>query len=508
MLEFAAWAAALLVPVAALAFVALRRKRRVVYPHGLLPSSRASRRSGPLFRRLKAGYDTALDTAAALAASAYLALALVGFRAPDLSAIEETGTGRAAWIIDCSASMRWGWPGARPIDAAAREAFEASRSGSLAALYLLSTERGSATPILKRADPIIERASTPEAFTAALESSEPFLGVDYALLSGSKLRHYTSVVLVCDELGPEARGFTVMELGWREPRALVPAAIRLASGPWAGGWGRASFIASGTAAPDSLSVMGTDGIWRRPPPEAWRIEPDSELVRVYLRDPGRYRLSWDSGAVEFELAGLKAPERPRARIAPQADDGSSPAERARLVVADTIARSSAGRAAAPITAPITAAIAESGGRGRRGFLSLSRAAAGYDGLVIEPGMARGALVAAGWDARADLSLGEAALADGDAALAVWTAWEARALGADRGSAAPSMRADGMAEIGAAELAAIPPEEWRRPTPGGVILGPAAERRIVAAEIIKLALIIALAALYLTKLAIRRRSAGR
>jgi hypothetical protein len=141
-------------------------------------------------------------------------------------------------------------------------------------------------------------------------------------------------------------------------------------------------------------------------------------------------------------------------------------------------------------------------------LSLSRAAAGYDGLVIEPGMARGALVAAGWDARADLSLGEAALADGDAALAVWTAWEARALGADRGSAAPSMRADGMAEIGAAELAAIPPEEWRRPTPGGVILGPAAERRIVAAEIIKLALIIALAALYLTKLAIRRRSAGR
>lgn len=504
MLEFAAWAAGLLTPVAALAFVALRRKRRVVYPHGLLPSSRASRRSGPLFRRLRAGYDTALDAAAALAASAYLALALVGARTPDAAAGAEPDSGRIAWVIDCSASMRWGRPGARPIDAAAREAFEATRSGSLAALYLLSAERGSATPILKRADALIERASSPEDFAAALESSEPFLGVDYALLSGPKLRRYASVVLVCDELGPEARGFTVMELGWREPRALVPSAIRPAGGPWAGGWGLASFIASGSAAADSLSVMGTDGIWRRPPPEAWRIEPDSELVGVYLRDPGRYRLSWDGGAVEFELAGLKAPERPRARTAPQADDDPSPAERARLVVAATIARSSSGRAAAPITA----AIAAGGGRGRRGVLSLSRAAAGYDGLAIEPGMARGALVAAGWDARADLSLGEAALADGDAALAVWTAWEARALGADRISAAPSMRADGMAETGAAMLAPIPPEEWRRPTPGGVILGPPAERRGAAAERIKLTLIIALAALYLIKLAIRRRSAGR
>lgn len=502
MLEFAAWAAALLAPVAALAFVALRRKRRVVYPHGLLPSSGASRRSGPLFRRLRAGYDTALDAAAALAASAYLALALVGARTPDAAAEAEPDSGRIAWVIDCSASMRWGRPGARPIDAAAREAFEATRSGSLAALYLLSAERGSAKPILKRADALIEQASSPEEFTAALESSEPFLGVDYALISGPKLRRYASVVLVCDELGPEARGFTAMELGWQEPRALVPSAIRPAGGPWAGGWGRASFIASGSAAPDSLSFMGTDGIWRRLPPEAWRIEPDEDLVRVYLRDPGRYRLSWDGGAVEFELAGLGAPQRPRARTAPQPDDDPSPAERARRVVAATIARSSAGRSAGPITA----AIAEGGGLGRRGVLSLSRAEAGYDGLVIEPGMARGALVAAGWDVRADLSLGEAALADGDAALAVWTAWEARALGADRQPAARRMRSDGAAEADFVELAAIPPEEWRRPTPGGVILGPPVKNG-AAAEMIKLALILALAALYLTKLAIRRRSAG-
>lgn len=504
MLELAAWAAALLAPVAALAFVALRRKRRVVYPHGLLPSSGASRRSGPLFRRLRAGYDTALDAAAALAAAAYLASALVGAQAPDAAAEAETSPGRAAWVIDCSASMRWGRPGARPIDSAAREAFEATRTGSLAALYLLSSERGSATPILKRADALIEQASSPEDFTAALELSEPFLGVDYALISDRRLRNYASIALICDELGPEARGITVMELGWREPDALAPAAIRPAGGPWAGGWGRASFIASGAAEPASLSVMGTDGIWRRPPPEAWRIEPDSELVRVYLRDPGRYRLSWDGGAVEFELAGLGAPQRPRVRTAPQPDDDPSPAERARRVVAATIARSSTGRAAAPIMA----AIAAGGGRGRRGVLSLSRAAAGYDGLVIEPGMARGALVAAGWDARADLSLGEAALADGDAALAVWTAWEARALGADRQPSARRMRADGAAEADFVELAAIPPEEWRRPTPGGVILGPPRKSGAAGAEIIKIALIIAIAALYLTKLAIRHRSAGR
>lgn len=503
MLELALWAAGLSAPVAALAFVALRRRRRVAYPHGLLPSSGSPRRSGPLFRRLRAGYDTALDAAAALAAAAYLASAAVGFRTPDAAAEQGAeGSGRAAWVIDCSASMRWGRPGARPIDAAAREAFEATRSGSLAALYLLSAERGSAKPILRRADALIERASSPEDFAAALELSEPFLGVDYALLSGPKLRGYANVILVCDELGPAARGFTVMELGWREPEALIPAAVRPTGGPWAGGWGLASFIASGGAAPESAGVMGTDGIWRRPPPEAWRVEPDGELLRVYLRDPGRYRLSWDGGAIEFDVAGLGAPERPRTRSAPPDEADPSPAERARRVVASALARSSAGRAAEPIAASIE----EGGGRDRRASLSLSRAPAGYDGLVIDPGTARGGLVAAGWDARADLSLGDAALADGDAALAVWTAWEGRALGADRRPAARRMRSGGAAEEAFVGLAAVPPEEWRRPTPGGVIAGPAGTNG--AAEAIKLGLLAALAALYLIKLAIRRRSAGR
>lgn len=506
MLEFALWAAGLLSPVAALAFVAMRRRRRVVYPHGLLPSSAAARRSGPLIRRLRAGYDTALDAAAALAAAAYLASAIAGTHTPDAGgeAGAAAGSGRSAMVIDCSASMRWGRPGARPIDAAAREAFEATRSGSPAALYLLSAERGSAKPILKRADALIGRVSSPEEFAAAIESTEPFLGVDYALLSGPKLRGYANVVLVCDELGPEPRGFTAMELGWREPRALVPAAIRPTGSPWAGGWGLASFIASGGAAPDTLNVMGADGIWRRPPPEAWRIEPDDELVRVYLRDPGRYRLSWDGGATEFELAGFGVPERRRARTAPQADAAPSPAERAWRVVAATVARSSAGRAAKPIAA----AIAEGGGRDRRGTLSLSRAGAGYDGLVIDPGTARGALIAAGWDARADLSLGDAALADGDAALAVWTAWEGRAAGAAELPAARLAYPGGASGSVRIELAAVPLDEWFRPKRGGAVGFSAGAGGVPASRATKLGLLAALAALYLIKLAIRRRSAGR
>lgn len=505
MLEFALWAGGLLSPVAALAFIALRRRRRVAYPHGLLPSARSARRSGPLFRRLRAGYDTALDAAAALAAAAYLASAIAGTRMTEAGG--QTGaaarSGRSAMVLDCSASMRWGRPGARPLDAAAREAFEATRARSPAALYLLSAERGSATPILRRADALIARSSSPEDFAAALELTEPFLGVDYALLSDPKLDGYASVILVCDELGPEARGFDVMELGWREPEALIPAAIRPTGGPWASGWGLASFIASGGAAAESLSVLGADGTWRRPPPEAWRIEPNDEPVRVYLRDPGRYRLSWGGGELEFELAGLKAPERPPARSAPRAGADPSPAERARRVVAAIVEGSGAGRA----DEPIAAAIEEGGGRGRPGSLSLSRAESGADGLVIDPGTARGALAAAGWDAQADLSLGDAALADGDAALAVWTAWEGRALDAARLPSARLLVAGGASGSVRIELAAVPLDEWHRPTPGGEVERSAGAVG-AAGRATRLGLLAALAALYLAKLAMRRRSAAR
>lgn len=532
MLEFALWAVGLLAPVAALAFAALRRRRRLVYPHGLLPSAWSARRSGPLFRRLKAGYDTALDAAAALAAAAYLALASAGTGTPaaaadaaasaefaagkEFAAAGEGGAhepaaaadaGRVAMVIDCSASMRWGRPGARPIDAAAREAFEASRSGSPPALYLLGAERGSGRASLRRADALVERASSPEELAAMIESAEPFYGVDYELIADRRLRNYDSLVLICDEFGPEASGFSVMELGWREPVALVPVAMRPTGGPRDRGWGLASFIALGGVEPESLSAMGEDGAWRRTPPEAWRIEPGDEAIRVALRDPGRYRLGWDGGATEFELPGLEAPARPRPRAgsaaaaAAEAAAVPSPAERAWRVVASVIEGSEAGAAAEPRAA----AIAEGGGRGRRDALSLAGAAVGQDGLVIDPGLARGALVATAWRAEADLSLGDAALADGDAALAVWTAWEERALSAAEPPASRLRLAAGAPDGEFIELAAIPLDEWFRPAPGGAVDRFGRTGGDAAGAALRLGLLAALAAAYLVKLAIRARA---
>ncbi|MBP7264837.1 MAG: hypothetical protein KBB32_11715, partial [Spirochaetia bacterium] len=71
--SFVAWAAGMAAPVLALMLVALRLRRRLVYPHELILAERRAVRADILPRSIRLYADSALDLASALVLALVLA---------------------------------------------------------------------------------------------------------------------------------------------------------------------------------------------------------------------------------------------------------------------------------------------------------------------------------------------------------------------------------------------------------------------------------------------------
>lgn len=468
--ELGAWLAALLAPVLLLMFVALRTRRRRSYPHELLALSGKKSAASLFLRSLRLFYDSAADALCALA----IALALSGACRGD--------GGKGAVVLDCSRSMLWGTAGSRALDEAALWVYANAPDDEL---YILSADYGSGAPVLRSAERLRGDSAGPAEFVARLEATEAFLGIDYGLIAGLAKRGYGKITLLTDELGPEAAGFTAIELGWRQARALYPVSARVEP---EGAYLR--WLALGGANPLALFRLGKGGVAVRADASSWSMEEEADGFTLFLRDAGEYLLRWDGGELAF-----RAPEAPALRV-----QGALSARLGPLL-------------AAPSPEPATGAglsLRDGGGRAKPGRLGIARS--DEDGLVMAPWRVMGQAVAAGYDAKADLALGPASFSSAESVAALWLAWQARteaivdqrALKASPGGSSQRM-GDSIALLakGPREAAAVtallapPPEEYWEPMPGGLVdAGPRREGRLATA--------LALALLYGLKLYLSKR----
>lgn len=468
---------AALAPVVLLLLVALRRRRRVVYPHQLLTPRDDRAPAAALFHALRLHYDTAIDAACAV----IVGLAIAGYPAP----APRKGP---AVAIDASRSMLAGLRGDRPLDEAARLLFSDERLRGQAVFALgwdPRTRRHTARDLTEA----LEASESPQEFAMAVESSESFTSADYGLLSELSARGYGGLTLITDDATVAGRGVDVRTLAAKPPHYLA-----IASAAWDDERERsvARFVTAGGAGLESLWELGADGSMRRAKPEDYDILPGPSGFELSFKGPGLWAAQWRGGMLPFA-----APGRPEPLSASGAYAG-------RIVAAlGSIGSTTPARSGAA-----GIAVRDGGGAGEDGFISVARA----DGeqYVVPPRQTRGAVVAAGMDRKADLALGEAALASPEAAIPFWLARAASGTAVSPARATgrrttPVRVGDGFLYPAAGDrpafVVAPPPGEY----------APSGRRTVVEAGTLpdgRLLLALALAALYGLKLWLASRLRGR
>jgi len=467
--------AALLAPVVALLFVALRLRKRLRYSHELLSPRDDKKPSAVLLRTLRLYHDAAIDAACAV----IVGLALAGYPRP------EPRRGPAT-VLDCSLSMLSGMRGDRPLDEAARLLLS---DGSLrnSTLFALGWDPASGRHTLRDITETLENSTTPQELAAALESSEAFLSSEYGLVASLAGRGYGAVSLVTDDGAAEGVGVELRTLAARPPRYLLPA-----SATWDDDLGRSvvRFVAAGGAAISALWELSADGRLSRAKPEDYAIVPAPSGFELSFPEPGLWAVQWEGRILPFRAPGRPGQLR---------SDGDFANRIARAL--GSIASPEPGTARAGSGDKNGAVITDGGGSGRPGIVSVSRATT--EPCVMPPRSTLGAVVAAGLDRRSDLSLGRAALASPEAALPFWLARQARSAGPEPAPGRqprPVRVGDGFLypeSPGYPAALAVPPPGEYAPSGRRVIVsaGPLPDRRFLVA--------LALAALYALKLALHR-----
>lgn len=393
--------AALLSPVVALMFVALRLRRRLSYPHELLPARNERSPATALFRWMRLYADTILDATCAV----LIGLALTGWPRP-------ARMQRDAVVIDASLSMAAGMRGARPLDEATRVA-SSMRAEEGADVYVLGWNPATRSPTVSDISRLVDDRDEPQALATALDGSESFMSVSYDLLASLQSR-YRSVFVLTDA--------PVEETAWLRVRRLQPAPERylyITSAVWdeAEGKSVARFVAYGGAAPTALWQVFDDGSLARARPEDYRIVPGTSGFSLSLARAGLWAVQWEGHVLPFEAPGPAGAYRA---------DGD---------FASMLARALNPRGAQLDGPPGQAAgviLRDGGGRDRPGAVSVARAE--RQTWVLDPARTLGAVIAVGIDRNADLALGDAALAAPQTAMPFWLARAAagrRIAGADR-----------------------------------------------------------------------------
>lgn len=383
--------AGLLVPVVLLMFVALRLRKKLVYPHQLLYPRPASAPSAALLRSLRLHHDTAIDAACAV----IVGLAITGF--PPASPWRGD-----AVVLDTSASMLAGMRGDRPLDEAARliagdDALRAAR------LYILGWDPSTRTHTLRDAGKQLQSSGNPIEMAAEIESVEAFMSADYSLVAELAVRGYKNITLVTDNAAVEGRGVTIRLLHTGPARYCYPA-----SSAWDETTGRSSvrFVTAGGAGPEVLWRLSPDGRLQRPRPGEYAITDDDAGFKLSFREPGLWALGWDG------------------RFTPFAAPAAPPPLAAEGPMAESIVGTLRGKGAYDTGVHRGLVIRERGGAGKQGFLSVGRAE--EEAHVLPPRLTLGAVVAAGFDPSLDLALGQASFASQETAAVFYLARDSQA----------------------------------------------------------------------------------
>lgn len=393
--------AALLAPVVGLMFVALRHRRRLSYPHELLPARNERSPATALFRWLRLYFDTLIDATCAV----LVGLALTGW--PHAARLH-----RDAVVIDASLSMAAGMRGARPLDEATRLAF-AMRDEDGADVHVLGWNPATRSPTLADISGLVDNRGDPVALATALDGSESFMSVSYDALARLQ-PHYRSATLLTDA--------AVEETAWLRVRRLQSTPERyiyVASAVWNEVEDRSviRFVTAGGAAPSALWQVLDDGSLARAKPEEYRIEPGTTSFVLSFARAGLWAVQWEGHILPFEAPGSPGSYRADGEFASRIAAALYP-----------LGARSAGTAGA--TADIV--VRDGGGRNRPGVVSVARA--GREVWVLDPERTLGAVIAAGMDRNADMALGPAALAAPQTAMPFWLARAAaggRIAGSDR-----------------------------------------------------------------------------
>jgi len=388
--------AAFLTPVILLLLAALRLRRRLSYPHGLLSPLPDRRPAAFLPRRLRLYGDAALDAACAIV----LGLSVAGWPEP-------RATRGPAIVVDASLSMLAGMRGDRPLDEAARLLMEEPIAPGVprlqGRLFLVGRDPVTARGIIRDMSRARAEAGSPQALATALEGAMAFYDCDLGLVEALSAKGYGPVTFLTDDASLEGRGLAIARVPPKPARYLYPAS---ASWDEASGRSLVRLAVGGGASLEALWRVAEDGSLRRARPEDYELRLTLSGVELSFREPGVWVAQWDGRLLPFT-----APTRPP----PLTNQGGFSA---------TVA-SALGPLARPSDSPRAErgtgfALVEAGIAGSPGRLSLSRAET--EPCVISPRLALGAIVACGFDPRADLSLGAAALTSPETTRAFWTAW--------------------------------------------------------------------------------------
>lgn len=398
-------AAALLAPVVLLLFVAIRRRKRLSYPHGLLAASDGRRSAAPLFRSLRLYVDAAFDASCAL----LIGLFLAGLPEP------RPWRGPAV-VVDASLSMLAGLRGDRPLDEAARVLLsdrEAPSQGEPAAgtdrrgarLFLAGRDPATGEGVLTDLGRALEETGSPQELALRLEGAMDFFDCDYALVASLAAKGYGPVTLLSDDASLTGRGVEVVRLATKPPRYLYPASLG-----WDDAAGRPAvrLASGGGAAIEALWRVGPDGSLRRAKPEEYELRPSPSGIELSLAEPGSWAVQWDGRILPFEAPG---------RPAPLGASGDFPS----LVLSGLGPLTERGRGPRGTgSSGDGLELRDAGRSGAIGYISVAYSAS--EPCALPPRATFGAVVAGGLgDDKADLYLGEAALASPETALAFWTA---------------------------------------------------------------------------------------
>ncbi|HUW71031.1 MAG TPA: hypothetical protein VMX33_12440 [bacterium] len=379
--------AALLIPVLGLMFVALRLRRRVRYPHELLPLRNERSPAAALFRMIRLYFDTIIDATCAV----LVGLALTGWP-------HNASPKHEAVVIDTSLSMASGMRGARPLDEATRVASTMLATGD--DVFVLGWDPVTRSPTLESKSRVLDEKGDPVALATALDGSESFMSVSYDMLADLQ-RRYRSVALITDADVDETPWLRVHRLHAAPERYLY-----MASSTWDDVENRsvARFVTAGGAALSALWEVLDDGSLVRAKPEDYRIAPSDSGFSLSFRRAGLWAVQWQGHILPFEAPGAPGAYR--------ADGAFSSMIAAALYP-------SAGRYGDSSSQEVAVTIRDGGGRNRRGTISILRAE--REDWVLDPANTLGAAVAAGYDRRADMALGPAALSAPQTAMPFWLA---------------------------------------------------------------------------------------
>jgi len=378
------YACLLLIPVVLLLFIALRMRKKIVYPHGLILLDKKDKPTDFLMRLMRLYGDLVFD--------ALLAVSIAFF----LAGYPQIRQKNSAVIVDSSLSMTRGFAGARGIDLACREIFN-NKEFSSSDFYLLEFDGPSKITRLFLANKLKKDYSSQLSLVKELEKRNQFHSIDYSAVSRLLGKHYKNIALLTDNENLTIDGIEIKLLETARIELSYPAQSFYDS---IAGESIIHFYSKDSSRLEQVLYMdGTYG-FVPPKPGSFRIEKTPSGFTLRIKDPGIWALQENGGILPFNAPGPGNPAKAEGNLAAKISK----------IIAPNSPASLPGRPQLTISEKKT-------GRSRN---LLRITIAETETCVFDPAKTLGTLVASGYTKSADITLTPAAFASADSSLAFLT----------------------------------------------------------------------------------------